>query len=440
MSGVTQEDLHAWCVERFGEVLEEGGLSLVGAVRYSASGGEVPLMSMTSKMDTAKWNADNVAATLGAICDRDARGLPGVTQFQLIACYGSNPKPVRFLPFQRVGQLQHGPLPNGGLGTESPTPTGVMQVGMRWGELAIQGAGRKEEQIINLIAALLKDERENNRRLNEDNRALSSALLTVAGAAQDRKLQMLESYRKTEMGREMIRLAPPLINGVTGRSVFPESSVGNSLIERLAKKAESMTPAQFEQLTALLADDDPNFALALLGRFEELRQIEHTRHAELRRQMAEAEKNPLNVDAAIAEGAGDLWRGPSSAGSPAPAIAHAEPQRLRAPPDGAAMAIDMRRPHNVTKTEARTFVEGVAAGLEQVGARWAWDGADRMLFEAAEGSPAKGVSGVIDVSDSELRFRVSLPGLTRMLKTKIEATIEEHLKARLPNNATNGGT
>ncbi len=98
---VTQEDLLAWTRERFEEVLEEGGLSLVGAVRYSASGGELPLMSLTSKMDAAKWNADNVAATLGSICDRDARPARRHPVPAGSLRYGANPKPVRFIPFQR---------------------------------------------------------------------------------------------------------------------------------------------------------------------------------------------------------------------------------------------------------------------------------------------------------------------------------------------------
>jgi hypothetical protein len=77
---ITLDDIRAWTAEKFGEVREEGGLSIVGLIHYSASGGETPLHAMTSKLPADKWTPETVAATHDGIASRHARGLNGVQQ------------------------------------------------------------------------------------------------------------------------------------------------------------------------------------------------------------------------------------------------------------------------------------------------------------------------------------------------------------------------
>jgi putative polyhydroxyalkanoate system protein len=88
--------------------------------------------------------------------------------------------------------------------------------------------------------------------------------------------------------------------------------------------------------------------------------------------------------------------------------------------------IDIKRSHSLPKDEARQKAEELAKNLEtKIGITWRWEG-DAVKFEAKSGA-AKGVSGQVSVSDTEVRVEVELPFLLRVLKGTIEGRINEKL-------------
>ena len=88
--------------------------------------------------------------------------------------------------------------------------------------------------------------------------------------------------------------------------------------------------------------------------------------------------------------------------------------------------IDVRRPHSLTKQEARTRAEALATSMQQrFELEWRWEG-DRIVFDAPRGK-AKGTRGTVDVGDSEVRVQIDLPMLLRVLKGTVETKVTDKL-------------
>ncbi len=92
--------------------------------------------------------------------------------------------------------------------------------------------------------------------------------------------------------------------------------------------------------------------------------------------------------------------------------------------------IDISRPHNFSKDEARKKAEELANGLkEKLGLAWKWAG-DSIEFHADSGV-AKGAKGEVRVSDKDVRVLVDLPLMLRVMKGTVEEKITERLQKLL---------
>lgn len=88
--------------------------------------------------------------------------------------------------------------------------------------------------------------------------------------------------------------------------------------------------------------------------------------------------------------------------------------------------IDIRRAHALGKETARQRAEIIAKGMEsKLGIRWRWEG-DSIKFDAPSGA-AKGATGVVGVTDSDVRVEIDLPFLLRAMKGMIEGRVNDQL-------------
>ncbi len=88
--------------------------------------------------------------------------------------------------------------------------------------------------------------------------------------------------------------------------------------------------------------------------------------------------------------------------------------------------IDVRRSHSLPKDEAKKRAEDLARSMQQkLELDWRWEG-DRIVFEAPRGA-AKGAKGTVEVSESDVRVQIDLPLLMRVLKSTVEAKVNEKL-------------
>jgi putative polyhydroxyalkanoate system protein len=88
--------------------------------------------------------------------------------------------------------------------------------------------------------------------------------------------------------------------------------------------------------------------------------------------------------------------------------------------------IDISRPHQLPKDEAKKRAEELAKSLEaKFNLTWRWDG-DSIRFDAPSGA-AKGTKGEVSVSDTNVRVQIDLPLMLRMLKGTVETKVHEKL-------------
>ena len=88
--------------------------------------------------------------------------------------------------------------------------------------------------------------------------------------------------------------------------------------------------------------------------------------------------------------------------------------------------IDIRRTHTLPREEARKRAEELAQAMQQrFELEWHWEG-DRIVFESKRGA-AKGTRGSVDVSAGEVRVQIDLPLLLRVMKSTVEAKVQEKL-------------
>lgn len=92
--------------------------------------------------------------------------------------------------------------------------------------------------------------------------------------------------------------------------------------------------------------------------------------------------------------------------------------------------IDIRRSHQLSKELAREKAEDLARNMqERLGIEWRWSG-DRIEFDAPRGT-AKGATGQVEVSASEVRVQIDLPFLLRPMKGMVESKVREKLEKAL---------
>lgn len=90
--------------------------------------------------------------------------------------------------------------------------------------------------------------------------------------------------------------------------------------------------------------------------------------------------------------------------------------------------IDMRRKHALASDEVRRRAEDLARDMEgKIGIKWRWEG-DAIRFDTPSGA-AKGVTGEVSVSTTEVRVQIDLPFLLRAIKGKIEGKVKDKLDA-----------
>jgi putative polyhydroxyalkanoate system protein len=91
--------------------------------------------------------------------------------------------------------------------------------------------------------------------------------------------------------------------------------------------------------------------------------------------------------------------------------------------------IDVRHAHALPKDEAKRLAEELVRSMKH-GADFdlRWEG-DRIIFTAARGI-TKGTHGTIDVSEKDVRVQIDLPLHLRIVKTMMEAKVNDKL-ARL---------
>jgi hypothetical protein len=187
-----------------------------------------------------------------------AQELIGVQSFMILAFYGASKDPQAKHPFMVNGETSFQ-----GLATEGPTETGQKQQNMRLTEAIVQGSFRQNAMTFDMMIRTFDAITRVNATLQSQLAQSFEVLFEerTARLADNNEFRLKENDRK--LIEKMIDLAPSLINNMTGKDIFPQSSADSALINAIA---DELTP---EKVQALQAVVPPKLWPLIAKRFEE---------------------------------------------------------------------------------------------------------------------------------------------------------------------------
>lgn len=226
-----------------------------------------------------------------------SQDLPGLQTFNLLAFYGDATEPEAFHPFSLAGEHFHP-----GLSTEAPNAEGITQMLMR--HLEIKEKLQTQERVSTsdtlmqmiefLSKALIKAQEENA----EAFAIMKEIMLEKTLNQHDLKMKELAFARSTSERDKLAKIIPGLVNTVSGREVFPQSTVDTQILEGIVEHADLETI----QKMAGGKDFPPELVAMVMGRFTEIQEAKN-KEAERARILA-AQSRSLSADPE-AEAAGD---------------------------------------------------------------------------------------------------------------------------------------
>jgi hypothetical protein len=252
VSTTVKDEICGWVQERMEDVEQDGQLGIIGLIHFDSQGREQPIL--TKKAGCDKWGDSNALGNaIYIFAARHARGLIGAQSFSLHATYGNAGAATRFLPFGLPGMLQFGHIPGGGLATESPNAIGAQSQGMRLTELVVQGMIGQINPTMHAQLALIDRVMRRLQEVDQENRELWLAakelIMELNKQRHDVRMQELAAMRAAEFQRQIMALAPALINMMAGKDIFPLLAADTSLLDAIAAGA---TPDDMRMVTSWL--------------------------------------------------------------------------------------------------------------------------------------------------------------------------------------------
>lgn len=295
--GVKRQALDGWIAEALADADKDGPCRQLTLVHMSGTSAQREIHTVRMKE-----NDPRTPKQLAQMFDGKAQGyaqdLPGVQTFNLMAFYGENTEPEAFHPVM-VAQI----VDMAGLGTESPNSEGLTQQMMRHVEQRERLTNAMTTTLFqasqNSLEALIKQ----NHMLMEENQEafhmVKQILLERQLDAHDLKMKEMSFERSTADRQALMKMAPMLVNTLTGKEVFPQAAADTALIDAIADK---MTPEALEKLA--MANILPNEVMGpLAARFLSFKERKVQEEEKMKLLAAQARVNSQNPEA---EAAGDV--------------------------------------------------------------------------------------------------------------------------------------
>lgn len=211
------------------------------ALVHPGTGKEVP---PTFKFGGKQFKAEELEEMFRNRAENFSEGTDGSQRFELVAFADGTNEPGDTFVF-----MCHKSRDGLGFFDEGPDDKGIKQQSMRHLEaamrMALEQTGRLFDASSRAMSALTT-QNENLMRENHDAFTIvKDLLMEKANAEADHKMKLLTYERETIERKQWLKFAPPLINSIFGREVFPQSIEDTALIESIA---EHLSGEQIEKL------------------------------------------------------------------------------------------------------------------------------------------------------------------------------------------------
>jgi hypothetical protein len=202
------------------------------ALLHSGTQKEIP---PTFKFGSKQFKADALEQMFRSRAENFSEGTDGSQRFELLAFYENSNEPEDQFIF-----LSHKSQADLGRFDESADDKGIKQQSMRHLEATMRMALNHTQQLLEQSARQMTILANSNESLLNENREafgiVKDMIMEKVNAQTDQKLKILQYERETLERKQWLKFAPPLINSIFGREVFPQSLEDTALIEAIAEK------------------------------------------------------------------------------------------------------------------------------------------------------------------------------------------------------------
>lgn len=247
-----RQSTEEWLIEATTDTEKGGDCFALALVHYT---GQQPTEVDRVLIPCSTMSLREIASRFDARIKERIRDMSGVQQCALLAFYGTSSEPGAQRPFTLTGVLEHP-----GLVTEPPTGTGVLTQVMRQNELLLSsmvtGMRGMTEGYQQLAKSALEREAMATEEISRLRNELSDAwniVRNIGVQAQsenlDREIKLKKEERTNTLIERVMKWAPALINTITQKQVFPQTSHDTALVEGLLSE---MQPEHIQMLSAFV--------------------------------------------------------------------------------------------------------------------------------------------------------------------------------------------
>lgn len=230
------------------------GFSLV----HMRGGQEVELK--TIKIGSRQWEPKDLAELFESTAETFAGGVPGTQQFQVMAFYDDNERPQSFYPFRKACDPDHD-----GITTEPPTSTGQLSQFMRHLEAKERMTSQYTVSIFSILERTVKTQADRIAALEKEQfdavDLAKEMILKSVAQNHDREMELLKAKQSAGDREKVLALLPAVVNRISGKEIFPQSTADSALFENLAG---SLTEKQVQQLAGVLTPEQWGLVAARL--------------------------------------------------------------------------------------------------------------------------------------------------------------------------------
>lgn len=265
---VSNRTLNTWLHNAMAQDANEQPISSI-VVRHFVNGAPSTIVH-TVKFGSKAYQPDSLSHTIMNIVENYCNGLTGVQQFRIEAQYGNSPQAESFFTMRHMGAAYEEGV------SEQPDERGKTAQQMRWYDASMVQVFKRQQQLddatlrtIELQNTLITRMGERLNEVTSENveafNVVKDMLARQALGDHEYKMKEIEAQNKAAMMQKAMQMAPPLINQITGREVFPQQSVDSAIMEQVA---EAIDPEKLPLLMeALNLNNKPELVAMIMHRF-----------------------------------------------------------------------------------------------------------------------------------------------------------------------------
>jgi hypothetical protein len=267
-----RQTIEQWIAEALSDPDKEKPCTAISLVHMGGNGisqKEIHTTALSGKTHEPK----KLASLFQTKAENYAQDLGGIQTFNLLAFYGGEQEPQAFHPFKVIdGDISDGAM----VMSETPDPRGLQAQLMKHLET-------KEKLLVGFIQEIvvttLRDRTKLQEEVNDAYAVMREMLLKTATEHHDHRMKELEYARQSEERGQLLRLAPALVNGLTGREIIPQSTADTAMIEEIARRVKPEMLQELVKFGILPAE----LLGPLAARFNEVRERDRQAKEEVKR-------------------------------------------------------------------------------------------------------------------------------------------------------------